>query len=769
LEFQLRDKIDGQYVVTAKHYGGMSVVYICLDEFSQRRFAVKTLKDELLVDRTATSRFAAEARTWLNLGRHPNIVEAIIYREMEGQPFLFLEYVEGSTLQLLLDHEKALFPPQALRFMLQAATGMAYVHTAQVGPGEQGVIHRDLKPGNMMLTREAVLKITDFGLAKAYGMPSSELDVGVGVGTYLYMPPEQLLDASSADRTSDIYSFGVALYTVLAGRTPLRGHTVNQIVRAIMSQQPAPLTHVRPGLPAQLDEIVALCLAKRREERYQSFDEVKAALEGVLEVVDQACDGAGAQRCRGCGYLTGFNYPSCPICANTLEGTGSPSAPAGPSSAADAGQAGAPAAAAITPPSGADLAPEAAAVAELMQSAEKWREQGDLQRASNLLRQALTIVPGHIEARGALDEVVLAMARQRPRTPQKAYNWPMFRGNITRTGMTPEIVAPPLGRRWQHKVGDWILASPVVSNGVVYIGGRLDRPALQGHFVAVHAATGQPVWEYDTAHEILLSACVLGGQTVLAASLSRLYAFDARTGHHQWDAGVNGNLTSDPLAWQGVVYFGAEDGTLHALSAQNGQPLWSFKAELAIYSSPLVWEHRVFFGSNDHRLYALDQHRGRLLWEFMAAGEITSTPAYHEGRVYVSSRDHRLYCLDASTGRRLWEFATAGPCNGSPALWQDLVYVGSRDKHLYALDAGTGACRWRFEADDWVESSPAVSGRALYFGCHNGRLYAVEAETGVLLWEYETGGEVSSSPAVSGSRVFVGSNDGFLYCFAARS
>ena len=121
MEFQLRDKIDNQYRVTEKHFGGMSVVYIVLDEFSQRRFAVKTLKEELLEDRTAISRFSAEARTWMNLGRHENIVEAIIYREIEGQPFLFLEYIEGANLQVLIDIERQLFPPQLTRFMLRSA------------------------------------------------------------------------------------------------------------------------------------------------------------------------------------------------------------------------------------------------------------------------------------------------------------------------------------------------------------------------------------------------------------------------------------------------------------------------------------------------------------------------------------------------------------------------------------------------------------------------------------------------------------------------
>ncbi|MCD6359700.1 MAG: serine/threonine protein kinase, partial [Armatimonadetes bacterium] len=182
------------------------MVYIVLDDFSQKRFAVKTLKEEMLDDRTAIDRFAQEARTWMNLGRHDHIVEAIIYREIQGQPFLFLEYVEGVSLGELMDAEETLFPPQLLDYALQVCAGMQYVHNAPVGPGESGVIHRDLKPANILINRHSQVKITDFGLAKVYGVSSRLTDAGMGLGTYVYMPPEQFLDAASADKTSDVYS-----------------------------------------------------------------------------------------------------------------------------------------------------------------------------------------------------------------------------------------------------------------------------------------------------------------------------------------------------------------------------------------------------------------------------------------------------------------------------------------------------------------------------------------------------------------------------------
>lgn len=755
MEFQLRDKIDNQYRVTEKHFGGMSVVYIVLDEFSQRRFAVKTLREELLQDRTAISRFSAEARTWMNLGRHENIVEAIIYREIEGQPFLFLEYIEGANLQVLIDIERQLFPPQLTRFMLEVVAGMIYVHNARVGPGDSGVIHRDIKPANLMLTREAMVKITDFGLAKTQGMNPGHTDIGVGLGTYLYMPPEQLLDASSADKTSDIYAFGVAYYAAIAGRPPIDGKSVGQVVRNIISQEPVRPSQLVSGVPPELEDIIMRCLAKPREERFQSFEEVQAALLGAQEVVNAVhADRDDIRTCRGCGYVTTYSHRACPICANSFSLGQTCETPEPDTTAAPAENEAA-----------ADSEPEMEAVMVLLDTARQWRAKDDLQRAINVLRQAMAISPGHVEARREMDELVLEAARRKPKGPTKTYNWPMFRGNITRTGYTPEVLAPPLQRRWQFKLGEWVLGSPVVSNGVVYVGGRQNRPAQEGRFVALEADRGELIWELSTQNEILLSPCVMGGNLLFVASHNWLMALDARTGRRVWDFTAGSPITSSPVAWQNMVYFGSEDGTLYALHAQSGQRIWTFKAEMGIYSSPLIWESCVYFGSGDHRLYAVEQHNGGLKWEFMSANEITGTPLFHRGRIYVGSMDYRLYCLDYSSGRRVWEFATGGPVTSSPAAWQDTIYVGSRDRNLYAVSADSGQRKWHFAAGDWVDSSPAVSGRTVYFGSHDRKIYGIEAETGIALTEYPTEGEVASSPAISGGRLVVGSNDGNVYCF----
>jgi len=767
LEFELRDKIDDQYKVIEKHRGGMSVVYIVLDEFSQRHFAVKTLKEELLSDRAAVNRFSREAKTWLNLGRHPNIVEAIIYREIEEQPFLFLEYVEGTDLQKLFDAESRLFPPQLLSFAFQVCAGMEYVHNLPIGPEGRGVVHRDLKPSNLMLTRQADVKVSDFGLAKVHGGGTRITDAGLGLGTYLYMPPEQFMDAASADRSSDIYSMGVVLYVATTGQMPVQGENVGAVIRNILNREPVRPSQLVKNVPEALEEVIMRCLAKERVDRYQSFSELARALGDVESSILEAVAGEETWECQGCGYLTQHSYRACPVCVGTMHRiTYRPDGEA--ESEAAAPQTEPPQAPAEVSEAPATDETTAAAADGLYERARKWQAEGDLRRAIALLRQVLTINPDHNEARQSLDEAALALVKQGSEKVTRAYNWPMFRGNITRTGYTPEVVLPPLQRRWQTTVGEWIIASPVVSNGIVFIGGGAGEGRQSGRIMAIAGQSGETMWEEDLAHEVVLSACVLDGKTVLFGVHNRLIALDVRTGHLLWQVVVVAQVSASPVAWENTVYFGTDDGRLLAVSSQSGQQIWEFQAEMGIYSSPLVWQGRVYVGSLDHHLYALDSTSGRVAWQFMAGGELYATPAFHQGRIYVSSADHRLYCVDAATGRRVWDFQTDGPIESSPAAWQSFIYVGSRDRRLYAVDAATGTHLWHFEAGDWVNSSPAISGRTVYCGSHDKNIYALETHTGVCLWQYETGGEIQSSPAISDRSVYVASNDGNLYCFRPR-
>jgi outer membrane protein assembly factor BamB/tRNA A-37 threonylcarbamoyl transferase component Bud32 len=759
LEFNLRERIDEQYTVIEKHRGGMSVVYIVLDEFSQKRFAVKTLKEEMLDDRTAIDRFAQEARTWMNLGRHEHIVEAIIYREIQGQPFLFLEYVEGVNLGTLIDAEEVLFPPQVINYALQVCEGMEYVHSAQVGPGDSGVIHRDLKPANILINRRSQVKITDFGLAKVYGVSTTLTDVGMGLGTYVYMPPEQFLDAASADRTSDIYSFGVAMYRALTGHHPVRGQSVGKLIHAILETEPTPLTELREDLPPELEDVVLRCLRKKRDERFADFACLREALVAVQDVVEKEYDSAEVLLCERCGYRTTHDYGACPICADLMlrPDRGEPI----PGDAREADP---------EPPEPEPDPPTAdiAAVQTLYAQALQYRSEGLLRQALETLREAMALRSGDTEVRTLLDEVALELARSRAKDKQPSYNWPMFRGNITRSGVTPEAVVPPLMRRWQYDAGDWILGSPSVANGMVFVGARIERGGKFGRLCALKAKSGELVWDLETSYEINTGPCVARGERIYVGAHRQMLCLDSRDGSHIWGMMADDLIETSPGLYGGMLYFADRSGNIYGVHSQDQQVVWKQNVGMAVYSSPAVWEGALYVGANDYLVRAFEAKTGESLWEFATGGEVLSSPAYVDGVVYAGSCDHRLYALDARTGAKRWEFQTGGEIHSSPAVCEGTVFVGSRDHCIYAVDARTGKRKWSFHTGDWVNSSPAVSGGTLYCGSHDGKLYALEVESGVCLWEYKTGGEVWSSPAVSQRSVFVGSGDGSVYAFRSR-
>jgi len=318
MDFQVGDKIDGQFEVIGKHVGGMGIVYITVDDFSGRKYAVKSIKEELLKDPNTLRRFSMEARTWINLDRHDNIVQAMFYREVEGKPLLFLEFIEGTDLQHLLRKDSPLAVPQAIDFALQFCKGMEYVHNKEVAPGQRGLIHRDIKPGNIMVTKQRQVRITDFGLVRVADSATRLTQDGAGLGTPLYMPPEQIQDAHSVDKRADIYSFGAVFYEMLTGRPPLQADNLGSLVLKILTEQPPPPSAFNARVPPALDTIVMKCLEKDRGRRFNSFAEIAAALAPLYEPSLRAL-GPTARRCQQCGYLTEKELGECPLCEGNLE------------------------------------------------------------------------------------------------------------------------------------------------------------------------------------------------------------------------------------------------------------------------------------------------------------------------------------------------------------------------------------------------------------------------------------------------------------------
>lgn len=263
----------GRYEILAElGHGAMGVVYKAQDPKIGRIVAIKTLSaagqgTELEQYR---ARFLVEAKSAGRLN-HPNVVTVHdVTEDDQGRPCLVLEFVEGTTLDRLVIDENIPFS-RLLELITQVARALAYAHA-------NGIVHRDVKPANIMVTKTGIAKLSDFGIAKLEG--TSMTIAGQVMGTPAFMSPEQCT-GTGVDHRSDIFSLGAVLYTLTAGEKPFPGDTFTSVAYKVVHVTHSPVRELNPTLPEQLDVILARCLAKNPAERYASAADLAAELEAL--------------------------------------------------------------------------------------------------------------------------------------------------------------------------------------------------------------------------------------------------------------------------------------------------------------------------------------------------------------------------------------------------------------------------------------------------------------------------------------------------------
>jgi uncharacterized RDD family membrane protein YckC/predicted Ser/Thr protein kinase len=252
--------------------GGMGSVYLATDTSLERSVAMKVLAPEIAHDPEVVARFAREARAQARL-RHPNVAQIYFIGEDAGRHFFVMEYVDGPSLGEQLADGKRLPWAEALEHAIATARGLR----AALG---HGFIHRDVKPSNLMVDREAGVKILDFGLVKSLRGDAELTRDGVIIGSPLYMAPEQGR-GEEVDHRADIYSLGCALYHMLTGRPPFTGNSPVGVIAMHMSQQATPIRQLAPEVPESVQRIVDRMMAKDASARFPSYDALIAALESV--------------------------------------------------------------------------------------------------------------------------------------------------------------------------------------------------------------------------------------------------------------------------------------------------------------------------------------------------------------------------------------------------------------------------------------------------------------------------------------------------------
>jgi WD40 repeat protein/serine/threonine protein kinase len=294
--------IEGLYEVLGSAAGGMGRVYFVFHRLWKMMLAIKTPLAVYVTNDTRLRRFLREAELWVNLGLHPNIATCYYARVIEGLPRLFIEYVDGGTLEEWYEKKRLTDLRTIADLMLQFSHGMMYAES-------RGIIHRDVKPANCLIGRNRVLKVTDFGLVKrvvdphigsaaddtltdrtSASTPDDGLTMFEGgvVGSPWYMAPERFKEHAVEDIRSDVYSFGVMLYEIVLGEMPFRfpkGFSLPSLVKSHLRGKPIDPLSINRDLPRALVHIIMTCLEKKPEDRFQSFADVCGALEALCSEI----------------------------------------------------------------------------------------------------------------------------------------------------------------------------------------------------------------------------------------------------------------------------------------------------------------------------------------------------------------------------------------------------------------------------------------------------------------------------------------------------
>jgi serine/threonine protein kinase len=280
----------GHYRIESKlGAGGMGEVYKARDNRLNRFAAIKVLRSDRVVDAERRRRFVQEAQAASALN-HPNIVHIYEIDSSADTDFIAMEYVSGKTLDGLIAR-KGLPVKEVLAYTVQIADALAAAHAA-------GIVHRDVKPGNVMVTDTGLVKVLDFGLAKLteptaaspHGTTvtlETRTSEGTILGTVAYMSPEQA-EGKKLDARSDIFSFGAMLYEMITGRRAFSGDSTVSILAAILREEPAPLGRITKDIPRDLERLVARCLRKEPARRFQVMDDVKLSLEEIRDELEHA-------------------------------------------------------------------------------------------------------------------------------------------------------------------------------------------------------------------------------------------------------------------------------------------------------------------------------------------------------------------------------------------------------------------------------------------------------------------------------------------------
>jgi eukaryotic-like serine/threonine-protein kinase len=682
----------------------------------QRSVAIKQLAE---VTDDQANRFRREARILAQLD-HPHVVAVYDYREVDRLRLLIMELLDGGTLADRTATE-AMSVETAVAATLAVASGLHHVH-------ELGVLHRDVKPENLMFDRRGTLKITDFGVAR--NEPADALRLTLTndralVGTPAYCSPEQagrMLGEGWPEATAatDQYSLAAVLYHLLSGELThdAAGGVVGLCTRR-MTGRARPLEASAPAVPPAIVAAIMRALETQPADRHPSTEAFGVALASA------------ARTSLGADWLSRSAVTVRSVGPILTAATADRSIDRSLTRTADAGLLGATA-------RGTEPTPFAPEVPTSTDSAAVRR-------------------PGRRVARGAaaiivvmlLGVAVALVATQRQ--GKGGGSGPTAPGSGQTRGSLEEV--------WTFPAGGPVFSSPAVAGSTTVVGS--DGGSVYG----LEVATGAKRWEHVTDGPVVSSPTIDGGVVYIGGTDGVLYALDLETGEPRWTATIGFEVVARPAVSDGLVVVGSD--RLYAFDASSGERRWTFEPDDPIVSSAAIDGGTVVVGSNDHHVYGISLADGTERWHLRTGDAVQSSPTIVDGTAYLGGNDGFLYAISVATGTTLWGVDLGSPVRSSPAVEGETVVVGTGAGELVGVATSDGTEQWLVAVGGGVSSSPLAVPGGFLVGTDDGSVHLVST-TGTLLDELRTGGPVGSSPtSADDGLAIVGSDDGKVY--AVRS
>ncbi len=792
-------------------HGGMGIVFRARHVKLESNCAVKVLIAGEHASPEAIARFRREAAAVAKMGKHPNIVTVHDLGQEGALSYYAMELVQGVSLRRKI-REESYKPKEAAALVEKVARALDFAH-------KHGVIHRDMKPDNIVVRADGEPQVMDFGLARDLSSDAQLSATGQVMGTPAYMAPEQVRgEASKTDARTDVYALGAILYELLTGIPPHGGQDLGAIFSKILRGDIVPPRKLRPEVPRDVETVCLKCMELSPARRYQTAEALADDLaryvrgepvlarpvgrisrfarrvqrhplvSGLLAAVTVAV-GALAWQFLGPAWVTVPMWPEhahVQVNGRLLRASG------------------------LVWPAG---------DAVVTVQADEYETQ--TRNVTLMPGRRLRLAPFHLE----MDHGFIAIASSPPGAEvsidgKVIGRTPLPRAPI-RNGSHSLALRLSDYEEWKDQVQ--VLAGADVNKGTLALTHEQGWLALDGTprgmtVIVRDAATKAEVTRLSPPVEVPLAT----GNYILQGRLRDHFDRDSTihvprnerehpshvnvslNRQRLWSFETGGEVSSSPaledLNGDGCpdCVVGSDDKKVYALSGRDGSVLWAHETGDSVGSSPALADLNgdgcpdCIVGSDDKRVYALSGSDGSVLWAYETGGKVTSDPALADldgdgcPDCVVGSYDKKVHALSGRDGSVLWAYETGDQVWSSPAL-ADLngdgcpdCVVGSNDKKVYALSGRDGSLLWTYETGGLVSSSRALADLNgdgcpdCVVGSDDKRVCAVSGRDGSALWAYETGNTVGSSPALADLNgdgcpdCVVGSFDKSLYALSGR-